>query len=174
LVFFNQLAVQLVMMVAALVGNPFIQPCQTPARLFPVVAARPLAGQLVGQAAAFLLRLALVLRRFDLFSAGQADIIPQSQIKTNRTTNKCRFFDLHFHLNADEVFSLLFEDQFFDPDVHGWHKYLPPILRTKDNRVLAIVDDSSVAVQFVSRHTVILIANICSVSSASNSGRIRS
>ena len=72
-----------------------------------------------------------------------------------------------FHLNdCIAVFILLLQDQFFDPAINWWNKYLAPILRTKDNMVLATVYNGSVAVQFVRGHAGILIANICSVNPA--------
>ena len=53
----------------------------------------------------------------------------------------------HFHLNdGTAVFVLLFDDQRFDPVVNRWHKYLPSILRAKDNLFLAAVHNGSVPV----------------------------
>jgi hypothetical protein len=86
LVFFNKLAAYLVMKVTALIGNPFIQPCQAQASLFSVTAAWLLAGQLACEAAALLLRFPVVLWWCNLFSAGQGRKIPQPQVNANRST----------------------------------------------------------------------------------------
>jgi len=59
------------------------------------------------EASALLLRLPVVVRWRNLFSAGQGRKIPQSQIKANCSSDKNRFRDLHFRLNADEVFAAL-------------------------------------------------------------------
>ena len=67
-VFFNQLAAELVMKVAALIGNPLIQPRQAQACLFPVAPAQLLPGSLARKAATFLLCFAVVLRRSDFYS----------------------------------------------------------------------------------------------------------